>query len=62
MTASTVAARVAAFRERRAALGLTRLDVYAHRDDHEAIKAYAARLANRRRRAAANDLSRGTES
>jgi hypothetical protein len=41
-------ARVIALRKRRAAHGLTRLEVYAHPDDHAAIKAYAARLLKKR--------------
>jgi hypothetical protein len=43
-----VAARVAALRARRAAEGLARLELFAHPDDHAAIKAYAARLQKRR--------------
>lgn len=42
-------ARVQALRERRA--GLKRVEVYAHPDDAEAIKRYAARLARRRAKA-----------
>jgi hypothetical protein len=48
MTAIPVAARVAALRERRAALGLTRLELYAHPDDHAKIKALAAKLQRKR--------------
>lgn len=48
MTSATVAARVAALRERRAALGLTRLELYAHPEDHEALKKLARRLAKKR--------------
>lgn len=44
LAAKTVAERVQALRMRREALGLTRLEVYVHPDDHEAIKAYADRL------------------
>lgn len=40
--------RVAELRKRRAALGLKRLEVYAHPDDHRAIKAYAAELLSKR--------------
>jgi hypothetical protein len=36
--------RVRAMRQRRAALGLKRMDVYAHPDDQDAIKALAAKL------------------
>lgn len=48
MTAKPVAARVAALRERRAALGLMRLELYAHPADHAALKALAAQLAKKR--------------
>ena len=48
MTARTVTERVAALRKRRAELGQTRLDVYAHPEDHPAIKAVVAKL-NRKR-------------
>ena len=48
MTAKPVAARVAALRVRRAALGLKRLEIYAHPGDHATIKALAARLQLRR--------------
>ena len=51
MTAKPVAARVAALRERRAALGLTRLELYAHPDDHAAIKALAEKLQRKRAKA-----------
>lgn len=46
--APTSGARVAALRERRAALGLVRLEVYAHPEDHPAIKAVAQRLTQER--------------
>lgn len=46
---TSVTARVAAMRARRAALGLTRLELYAHPDDHQALKQLAARLAELRR-------------
>ena len=48
MTPKTTAARVAALRQRRAALGLKRLELYAHPTDHAALKALAARLQLRR--------------
>lgn len=48
--AKTTAARVAELRQRRADLGLTRLELYAHPDDHEAIKALAAKLQRKRER------------
>lgn len=50
MTAQTPAERKASERQRRADAGLTRLEVYAHPDDHAAIKAYAAKLAKKRER------------
>lgn len=46
--AATIAERVAALRQRRAGAGLTRLDVYAHPDDHAPIKEYVAKLQKRR--------------
>lgn len=48
MTAATVTARVAALRQRRAHLGLKRLELYAHPDDHPAIKALADQLLKKR--------------
>ena len=51
-TAKTAAARVAKLRQRRDDLGLKRLELYAHPDDHEAIKALAAKLQRKRERAA----------
>lgn len=50
--AKTTAARVAELRQRRADLSLTRLELYAHPDDHEAIKALAAKLQRKRERTA----------
>lgn len=41
-----------ALRQRRAEQGLTRVDVYAHPDDHAAIKALAEKLQAKRERAA----------
>ena len=46
--AKTTIERVGALRERRAAIGLTRLEVYAHPDDHKAIKTTARRLSKKR--------------
>jgi hypothetical protein len=40
--------RVRALRDRRRALGLTRLDIYAHPSDHPAIVAMATALTERR--------------
>lgn len=48
MPAKTTAERKADERQRRADAGLTRLEVYAHPDDHEAIKALAAKLQRKR--------------
>jgi len=48
MTAKTTTERVAAMRAARDALGLRRLDLYAHPDDWPAIKALAAKLAKKR--------------
>jgi hypothetical protein len=47
-TAST--GRVIALRLRRLMQGLTRLELYVHPEDHEAIKAYAAKLQRKRER------------
>lgn len=44
MTAKTPAERVAALRQRREALGMTRLELHAHPDDHMPIKIYALSL------------------
>ena len=52
MTAKSVKERVAALRERAAAHGLKRLDLYAHPDDWPAIKALSEKLQRRRERAA----------
>lgn len=50
MNAKTPSQRKAAERQRRAEAGLVRLEVYAHPDDHEAIKALAAKLQRKRER------------
>lgn len=47
----TPAERVAATRARRAAAGLTRLELWVHPDDHAVLREQAERLANRRKRA-----------
>ena len=52
MTAKTTAERVAALRADRDALGLKRLELYAHPDDWPEIKALAEKLQKRRGRAA----------
>ncbi len=51
--AKTTAERVAKLRADRDALGLKRLELYAHPDDWPAIKALAEKLQKRRARAAA---------
>ena len=48
MTAKTVSARVAELRARRQAAGLVRLELYAHPEDHQPIKALAEKLQKRR--------------
>jgi hypothetical protein len=50
-TPRPTAERVAALRQRRADKGLTRLEIYAHPEDHSAIKATAAKLQAKRERA-----------
>lgn len=50
MTAKTPAERKADERQRRADAGLVRLEVYAHPDDHAAIKELAAKLQRKRAR------------
>jgi hypothetical protein len=51
MNAKSVAERVQALRQRREELGLTRLELYAHPDDHAALKKEAQRLQRKRRKA-----------
>jgi hypothetical protein len=48
MNAKTTAERVQALRQRRVDQGLVRLELYAHPDDHAAIKALAERLQRKR--------------
>ena len=50
MTAQSPAQRKASERQRRADAGQSRLELWAHPDDHEAIKAYAEKLAKKRRK------------
>lgn len=50
--AKTTRERVEALRKRRDLLGLRRLEIYAHPDDWEGIKALAERLQRKRERAA----------
>jgi hypothetical protein len=47
--------RVAEVRARRRALGLRRLEVYAHPEDHEPIKVLAAKLQRKRERTKAKE-------
>lgn len=54
--AKTAAQRMSDTRERRASLGLVRLELWAHPDDHEAIKVHAAKLQRARERAAKKAL------
>ena len=49
MNAKTAAQRQADLKARRAALGITRCAIWAHKDDHAALKAYARELAARRK-------------
>lgn len=48
MAPKTVMERVAALRKRRKELGLTRLELYVHPEDHQQVKIVVAKL-NRRR-------------
>ena len=50
MTAKPATKRMEELRTRRKALGLSRLELYAHKDDHEAIRRYAATKALKRER------------
>lgn len=50
--AQSTADRVRAMRQRREELGLMRLELYSHAEDHAAIKRYAARLQSLRMRQA----------
>lgn len=58
VTAKSGAERVAALRQRREALGMTRLELFAHPEDHMPIKVYALSLQAARARTALNDSSR----
>jgi hypothetical protein len=61
----TISERVAALRERAAAQGLKRLEIYAHPEDWAAIKTLAEKLQKRREKAAkvaANDQASGARS
>jgi hypothetical protein len=50
MTAKTPSERIQALRQRREALGLTRLELYAHPADHPDIKRYARTKAIKRQK------------
>jgi hypothetical protein len=52
VTAKPTYERVAALRKRRQETGLTRLEMYAHPDDHQAIKEAATKLQRKREKAA----------
>jgi hypothetical protein len=54
-TPKTPAQRVQALRQRRAELGLVRLDLYAHHEDAEKILALAEKLQAKREKAAKKD-------
>jgi len=56
MTAKPTSERVAALRKRRLIEGLARLELWAHPDDHEAIKEAAAKLQRKREKANAGML------
>lgn len=59
MTAKTSAERKAAERQRRTDAGLVRLELYAHPEDHEAIKALSDRLQRKRARVEKRKLVSG---
>lgn len=48
--AKTTASRVKELRQRRSEQGLTRLELYAHPEDHEPIKRYAGKLQRKRQK------------
>lgn len=52
MTAKPATERMAALRKRRQEEGLTRLDLWVHPDDHDAVKEAAAKLQRKREKAA----------
>lgn len=52
VTPKTTAQRVEAMRQRRAALGLVRLELYARPEDFKAIKALASKLQRKHKEAA----------
>lgn len=51
MTAKSTAERMKALREARKGAGLTEVRVWAHPEDHAAIKAHAAKLQRKREKA-----------
>lgn len=52
MTAKPATERMAALRKRRKEAGFTRLELWLHPDDHEAVKDAAAKLQRKREKAA----------
>jgi hypothetical protein len=48
MTAKSASERMAAMRQRREALGFTRLELWAHPQDHDALKRRAEQLQRKR--------------
>ncbi len=52
MTAKPATERMAALRKRRQEEGLTRLELWVHPDDHDAVKEAAAKLQRKRDKAA----------
>jgi hypothetical protein len=48
MNAKTSAEKMRELRQRREAMGLTRLELYAHPEDHAALKKEAAKLQRKR--------------
>mgnify|MGYP001335250229 CR=1 FL=1 len=62
MTAKPATERMAALRKRRQDTGLTRLELWAHPDDHQAIRDEAARLAKARNAAANVEVQRDSGS
>ena len=52
MTAKPATERMAALRKRRQEAGFTRLELWLHPDDHEAVKDAAAKLQRKRDKAA----------
>ena len=55
MTAKPATERMAELRKRRQEAGLTRVELWVHQDDLEAVKAMAEKLRKRREKAAQRD-------